>query len=84
MRDFCLLLLLFCAFAEAYWEEKNWWWDTLWEEEWLEEEPGEVSSGDPAAKKYSRIGFDATWRCRADAAVQRRGRPRGISLADEG
>ena len=49
MRDFCLLLLLFCAFAEAYWEEKNWWWDTLWEEEWLEEEPGEVSSGDPAA-----------------------------------
>ncbi|HQD39134.1 MAG: hypothetical protein GX766_07695 [Firmicutes bacterium] len=61
MRDFCLLLLLFCAFAEAYWEEKNWWWDTLWEEEWLEEEPGEVSSGDPAAKKYSRIGFDATW-----------------------
>ena len=58
---FLLAVIAFCAFAEAYWEEKNWWWDTLWEEEWLEEEPGEVSSGDPAAKKYSRIGFDATW-----------------------
>ncbi|GEM_PF-2245332 len=63
MRKLCVVLLILCAIAaEAVWEEKNWWWDELWEEELGLLEPEEPKEADPTGKKYSLVGFDARWR----------------------
>lgn len=60
MRKICLALLLLCAFVvEATWEEKNWWWDTLWEDELVFLEPEDPTETEPTGKKYSLVGFDA-------------------------
>lgn len=62
MRKLCLLLLFLCAVAEAYWEEKNWWWDELWEEEFELVEPGEPGEAEPLARRHQLVAFDANWK----------------------